>query len=83
MYVPACDQCNELTSTFGSSSTATTSAFSIKVTMVECSSKLKAPEGCTQYFTGSTGDIMTYNYQSGSGVLLYNQDYCSCIRYEP
>merc|ERR1711970_725029 len=80
MYIPACDQCNVLTSTFGSSSTATTSAFSIKVTMVECSSKLKAPEGCTQYFTGSTGDIMTYNYQSGSGVLLYNQDYCSCIR---
>ena len=80
MYIPVCDQCNEITSSFGSSSTATTSAFTIKITMVECTSKRKAPEGCTQYFTGTTGDLMTYNYQSASGVLLHNQDYCACVR---
>jgi len=82
MYVPACDQCNVLASSFGSSSTATTSAFSIKITQIECTSKTKAPQGCTQYFTGTTGDIMTFNYQSGSGVLLHNQDYCACVRAE-
>eukprot|EP00091_Calanus_sinicus_P007663 TRINITY_DN1883_c0_g1_i6.p1 TRINITY_DN1883_c0_g1~~TRINITY_DN1883_c0_g1_i6.p1 ORF type:complete len:229 (+),score=30.65 TRINITY_DN1883_c0_g1_i6:676-1362(+) len=82
MYVPVCDQCNEITSSFGSSSTATTSAFTVKITMVECTSKIKAPEGCTQYFTGTTGTLSTYNYQSGSGVLLHNQDYCACVRSE-
>ena len=31
MYVHASDQCNELSAVFGSASTATTSAFTIKV----------------------------------------------------
>jgi len=82
MYVHASDQCNELTANFGSSSAATTSAFTIKVTQVLCSSKLKAPQGCLQYFTGTTGTITTYNYQSGAGVLLVNQDYSICVRSE-
>lgn len=82
MYVPASDQCNVLTSNFGSASTATTSAFTIKVTQVECSSKTLAPNGCTQYRTGSTGTIETFNYNSAGGVLLQNQDYAICLRAE-
>ena len=54
-------------------------SFSIQVL---CSSKLKAPQGCLQYFTGTTGTITTYNYQSGAGVLLVNQDYSICVRSE-
>ena len=34
MYVPASDQCNELSAVFGSGSTATTSAYTIKITQV-------------------------------------------------
>ena len=34
MYVPASDECNEMVANFGSSSTATSSAFIIKVTHV-------------------------------------------------
>jgi len=80
MYIPASPQCNVLNSNIGSASTATTSAFTIKVTQVECSSKTKAPSGCLQYFTSDSGTIETYNYNSGGGVLLANQDYSACIR---
>ena len=82
MYVPASDSCNILSANIGSGSTATTTAFTIKVTQVECSSKTKAPDGCLQYFTGTTGTIETYNYNggAGTGVLLADQDYSACIR---
>lgn len=82
MYVPASDQCNILNGNIGSASTATTSSFTIKVTQVECTSKRAAPSGCTQYFTGDSGTIETYNYNSAAGVLLANQDYSMCIRTE-
>merc|ERR1719483_1177105 len=82
MYVPASSQCNVLNGNIGSASTAGTSAFTIKVTQVECSSKSAAPSGCTQYFTGTSGTIETFNYNSGSGVLLANQDYSACVRAE-
>lgn len=82
MYIPASDQCNVLNANIGSSSTASTSAFTIKVTQVECTSKRAAPSGCTQYFTGSSGTIETYNYNAAAGVLLANQDYSICIRTE-
>jgi len=82
MYVPASSQCNTLSANIGSSSTATTSAFTIKVTQVECSSKLKAPNNCLQYLTGDTGTITTFNYNAAGGVLLTNQDYSICVRSE-
>jgi len=82
MYVTASDSCNTLTSSFGTATTTTTSAFTIKVTQIECSSKLRAPEGCLQYFTASTDIFDTFNYNSGNGKHLANQDYCTCIRAE-
>jgi len=82
MYVEADQNCNILNANFGSASTAGTGAFTIKVTQIECSSKTRAPRGCTQYFTGTTGSISSYNYQSGNGVLLYNQNYEACFRSE-
>jgi len=80
MYVPASDQCNQLSAAFGSASTATTSAFSIKVSQIECSSSRLAPSGCLQYFTSETGEIESFNYQSGGSVHLANQDYSACVR---
>jgi len=82
MYVPATDSCNALTSYFGSSTTTTTSAFTIKVTQVKCNAKNKAPDQCLQYFTASSGTFETYNYNSGNGKHLANQDYCYCFRAE-
>merc|ERR1712013_597453 len=61
---------------------ANTAAFTIKVTQVPCDSKTKAPNGCLQYFTGETGTVTTFNYNSAQGVLLTNQDYSICMRQE-
>merc|ERR1719312_207971 len=81
MYVPASDTgCNTLNGNIGSASTTTTSAFTIKVTQIECGSKRLAPSGCLQYFTQDTGEIQTFNYNSGNGVHLANQDYSACVR---
>jgi len=81
MYVPASDTgCNTLNGNIGAASTAGTSAFTIKVTQVECGSKRLAPSGCLQYFTQDTGEIQTFNYNSGNGVHLANQDYSACVR---
>jgi len=86
MYIPAATACNTLNANIGAASAATTSAFTIKVTQIECSSKRLAPSGCLQYFTGDSGTaangdaIQTFNYNSGNGVLLANQDYSACVR---
>eukprot|EP00090_Calanus_glacialis_P019172 TRINITY_DN29510_c0_g1_i1.p1 TRINITY_DN29510_c0_g1~~TRINITY_DN29510_c0_g1_i1.p1 ORF type:complete len:427 (-),score=76.48 TRINITY_DN29510_c0_g1_i1:137-1417(-) len=82
MYISSCSTCNTLNANFGSASTAGTSAFTIKVTQIECSSKTLAPSGCLQYFTGTTGQIDTFNYNSGNGAHLANQDYSACVRAE-
>jgi len=80
IYVPACDACNVLSGFFGSGTTTTTSAFTIKVTQVRCNSKLKAPDNCLQYFTESTGTLTSFNF--AGGTHLANQDYCMCVRKE-
>jgi len=82
MYIPASDSCNVLSSYFGSGTTTTTSAFTIKVTQVKCDSKRKAPHNCLQYFTAASGTFQTYNWVSGgtTGRHLINQDYCYCFR---
>ena len=59
---------------------ATERKWNILVSMIECSSPRCPPRGCLQYFTGTTGTITTYNYNSGGGVLLTNQDYSICLR---
>ena len=58
--------------------------WTIAVTQYECTYNNLAPQGCTQwYFGSSTGLIKTYNYQSGagSGLQLANQRQNICIRY--
>lgn len=80
MYVPASDACNDLVATYGSSSTATTSSLSIKVSQIECESSRLPPTGCLQYFTTETGTIESFNYQGPTPTHLANQDYASCVR---
>jgi len=81
MYIPASDTgCNTLNGNIGAASTATTSAFTIKVTQIECGSKRLAPSGCLQYFTQDADEIQTFNYNNAGGVHLANQDYSICVR---
>lgn len=43
---------------------------------------VSAPDGCLQYFTGVSGQILSFNYNSGSGLQLSNTDYSVCVRME-
>ncbi|TRY75399.1 hypothetical protein TCAL_15629, partial [Tigriopus californicus] len=52
--------------------------YNIKVSFIHCNSLVRAPSGCTQYFTGRTGTITSYNFPGGQ--LLGNQNYANCIR---
>ncbi len=53
----------------------------IQVTQYSCDYPNLAPQGCTQYFWGSTfSTVQSYNYQGGSGVHLASQDQNICVR---
>ena len=53
-----------------------------KVTQYNCDYTNKAPPGCNQYFTGSSGEVMSFNYQDGNsnGLHLASQDQTICVR---
>ncbi|XP_059089945.1 uncharacterized protein LOC131885795 isoform X2 [Tigriopus californicus] len=54
--------------------------YDIKVTYYSCDNVAKAPEGCTQYFTGPSGSFQSFNFANGQ--LLSSQSYRSCFRQE-
>ncbi|XP_059083623.1 uncharacterized protein LOC131880908 [Tigriopus californicus] len=54
--------------------------FKIKVTYIEECNPLRPPSGCTQFFTGTSSTIQSYNYEGRQ--LLENQLYSNCIRQE-
>ena len=39
----------------------------------------RAPAGCVQYFTGTTGTVTSYNYPN---TVIDNQNYNTCFRQE-
>jgi len=86
MYVEADEDCNDLVFQLGAMGIGATLAsrmFSIKVTQYSCDFVNLAPEGCVQYLFGSnSGMVQNYNYDSGNGVHLANQDQSICIRRE-
>ena len=47
---------------------------------LECTAEWRPRSGCTQWFTGVTGTLQSYNF--AGGVHLANQDYTICIRQE-
>ena len=72
MILEAEDGCNVLTFTWDSDSTR---EWNIHISQILCSDPHKPPQGCLQYFTGTTGNIASYNFQGGTH--LANQvNYC-------
>ena len=65
-----------ITITYGDTTTGKT--FNILLRQIECTAENKAPSDCTQYFTGTSGTIQTYNF----GQLLGGMSYTNCIRRE-
>ncbi|KAF2357728.1 CUB domain [Trinorchestia longiramus] len=56
--------------------------WSIKVTQIPCNSADRAPTGCLQYFTTTSGTISSFNYDSSTttgGNHLSDQSYGVCI----
>lgn len=85
MYVDASDTCNRLLFQLGSSaavaSTIATRQWSIKISQYSCNYDNLAPEGCTQYYYGSSVDtVRSYNWNGG--YHLANQNQRICIRRE-
>jgi hypothetical protein len=78
MYLEAKADCNTLTMSWLPGTPVAT--FSIKVSQHSSTAWYRAPPDCTQYMTGTTGYIKSFNYDSG--VHLANQNYQICIRAE-
>jgi len=78
--------CNSLDFQLGGTgvdATIPTRQWSIKVTQIDCNSNLRAPDGCTQYFYGtSVNTVRSYNFNQGNGQHLANQQQNVCIRKE-
>lgn len=79
MYVEADDSCNDLEFSWSPVSDGPRK-WNILVSQIPCDVTYKAPEGCTQYYTGTTGTIENYNYDGG--IHLANHHYNACIRQE-
>ena len=77
MIIEARDDCNTLNFAWSSS---TTRSWNIHIMQISCDAVWKPPEGCVQYFTGTTGYIYSYNY--AGGTHLATQEYTNCIRTE-
>ena len=58
-------------------------AFLFQITQISCLDPNRAPNGCVQYYYGSTsGIIYSYNYAASTVIQLANQDQRICFRWE-
>jgi hypothetical protein len=59
-------------------------SWKILVRMLEKGSPSLAPEGCLQYFTGTSGRVSSFNHvvNNAPGMMLQNLAYTSCMRSE-
>ncbi|XP_040580159.2 uncharacterized protein [Lepeophtheirus salmonis] len=62
------------------SDTSVNRLWNIKTSQIPCNSNFKAPNGCVQYFTGSSGTISSYN-RAGQRLPV-GSTYQNCIRRE-
>merc|ERR1712226_1455074 len=84
MYLDASEACNDISFLLGSNGVGTTTPtrqWSVKISQYSCNYNNLAPEGCTQYFFGSSVDtVQTYNFDGGQH--LANQEQAICVRRE-
>ena len=57
----------------------TSPTFNILISQIACSASFKAPDGCFQFFTGTTGTISSFNIDGGTH--LADLKYTICIRW--
>jgi len=59
-------------------------SWKIKVSLLGCDNPSLAPNGCLQYFTGTGGQVTSFNggLTGGTGEMIVNQQYSVCVRQE-
>ena len=65
MILEAREDCNTITVTWGTSGTLESRTWNIHISQLSCQDPWAPPQGCLQYFTGTAGEIFSYNYQGG------------------
>jgi len=83
IYIDAGDY-SDSSATFALTLTGSTARkWKIKVSMIECNSLQKPPQGCLQYHTGTTGTVSSFNWQDSTAYEhLQSQSYNACVRQE-
>ncbi len=81
MYVDSHpEDCNDLTLQLGQNGVGTGVAmrqWSIKITQYTCDFNNLAPDGCTQYYFGSSSQtVQTYNFDGGQHLARQDQNIC-------
>ncbi|XP_047358561.1 uncharacterized protein LOC124952550 isoform X1 [Vespa velutina] len=83
MYIDAgIGQTNPIALTFVTSGSSFPRSWKVRISQIRCNTIYRAEEGCLQYFTGVSGQIKSFNFDSSAGLQLSNQDYSICIRME-
>ena len=65
----------------GVAAAVTNRRFSIHTSLIPCSSPNKAPAGCLQWFTGTSGTGTVQNFNYADGEHLADQVQTICFRY--
>lgn len=80
IYIESGRVSTSTTLAFTIATTTTGATFSIKVSQIECSSTMRAPTDCAQYFTGASGFIKSYNWDGSVNVA--GTQFTHCFRRE-
>jgi len=58
------------------------SHWKIRTREIECSSEVLPPDGCTQYYTGTSGVIKSFNADAPAPITILADSYKICMRQE-
>jgi len=58
------------------------SHWKIRTREIECSSEVLPPDGCTQYYTGTSGVIKSFNADAPAPMTIFADSYKICMRQE-
>jgi len=65
-----------ITVAFTIATTTTALSWNIKINQIECSSTSKAPTDCSQWYTGNSGTITSFNRPGGTPLQSSLHSYC-------
>jgi|ERR1711973_222400 len=80
MYVETSRQTTATSIVVTTVGTANTRSWNVRVDQIECDNLNRAPSGCVQYFTASSGTVTSYNWRTATQQELASQNYALCIR---